>query len=741
MNRNLVFLVILAFLPFYGLAQDIQWAASVKRFSTEYSRTAYSAKQVLGKPDKLPATGESPVAWAPSSMDNPNGEFIHVTFERPMRIRQVVVGESNNPGAIAAIILFDTGGKKHSVYEHKHGAAAIKSGGGLWHTIFELTDYEVKEVKVVLNTRAVAGMNQIDCIGISQSETPYTLDIASVAQDVALPPAENLGPLVNSRADDMLPLVSPDGTTLYFARKRHPENVGEEKRDDIWFSSLQADGSWGPAQHLDAPLNNEFHNYVAWVSPDGNTLLLANDYSNPGIGQRVSVSQRTGNQWSFPQTLAVNDMYNRNEFSCYHMNTEGNVLLLAIERGDTKGDMDIYVSFKRPNNAWTKPMNIGSDVNTAGTEGSIFLAADNRTIYFASNGHSGFGGFDMFMSKRLDDTWTNWSEPLNMGVAINSIYDDFYYTIPASGDYLYFSSRQETYGGADLFRIPLPKELQPDPIALFKGKVFDKETGEPVMAEISYGGLISGDPIATTIITGSDIQLIVPGNDYEITYKTPGYLPVYDRLNIDEQYADIDYNATDPIQVYRHTIRQELIPRIQEKSHNREELIETIQSTIDSIEADELDSEAKESLVNELTLELLQEPTNNYQEIEDSIYMVPIREGQILTMDNVFFDANKSTIREASYDQLNEILAFLRDNPNIYVEVGGHTNGLPEAEFCFRLSSDRAEKVANYFIKQGIPADRISWKGYGKTQPIADNNTLAGRKKNQRVELKIIRVE
>ena len=110
-------------------------------------------------------------------------------------------------------------------------------------------------------------------------------------------------------------------------------------------------------------------------------------------------------------------------------------------------------------------------------------------------------------------------------------------------------------------------------------------------------------------------------------------------------------------------------------------------------------------------------------------------------MDNVFFDANRSTIRETSYDQLNEILTFLRDNPNIYVEVGGHTNGLPEAEFCFRLSSDRAEKVANYFITEGIAADRISWKGYGKTQPIADNDTLAGRKKNQRVELKIIRVE
>ena len=133
------------------------------------------------------------------------------------------------------------------------------------------------------------------------------------------------------------------------------------------------------------------------------------------------------------------------------MNTEGNVLLLAIERGDTEGDMDIYVSFKRSNNAWTRPMNIGPVVNTAATEGSVFLAADNRTIYFASSGHSGYGGFDMFVSKRLDDTWTNWTEPINMGSRISTKGDEFYYTVPATGDYLYFSSSSNSYGRADLF--------------------------------------------------------------------------------------------------------------------------------------------------------------------------------------------------------------------------------------------------------------------------------------------------
>lgn len=121
--------------------------------------------------------------------------------------------------------------------------------------------------------------------------------------------------------------------------------------------------------------------------------------------------------------------------------------------------------------------------------------------------------------------------------------------------------------------------------------------------------------------------------------------------------------------------------------------------------------------------------------------MVPIREGQVLTLNNVFFDANKSKIKEESFSELNEIAVFLKENPNIWVEIGGHTNGLPEDDFCNKLSNDRAESVRQYLIGQGADADRITWKGYGKTQPIADNSTLAGRTKNQRVELKIIKVE
>ena len=116
-------------------------------------------------------------------------------------------------------------------------------------------------------------------------------------------------------------------------------------------------------------------------------------------------------------------------------------------------------------------------------------------------------------------------------------------------------------------------------------------------------------------------------------------------------------------------------------------------------------------------------------------------EGQIIRINNIYFRANQSILLPESFSELDRVVDFLKDNPNIYVEIGGHTNGLPSHEFCDQLSEARAKRVYQYFIDKGIPAGHLSYKGYGKRQPIADNNTLSGRKKNQRVELKIIRVD
>lgn len=731
----------LFFLIFYSIvlnAQQVQWANEVIKFSTEYSRNAYGAKMILGSPNKLPAWGESPMAWAPATMDNPRGEFIEVGFEIPQQISQVAIGESNCPGAIKKVIAIDTKNKKYILYQNDTILPRFGSGGGMKNIVFPRTEYSVKAIRVELNTKAISGMNQLDCIGISESREFINAVIDTIPYSYNSP-AENLGPLINSRVDDMLPIISPDGNTLYFARKKHNENIGDEKRDDIWVSTLDENNNWTAAKNIGAPLNNEYHNYVAWVSADGKTLTLANDYKNPGVGQRVSISTEKENVWTFPTTLKINDMYNKNEFSCYHLNAEGNVLFLAIQRGDTYGDMDIYISFLQKNKVWTVPKNLGAIINTAATEGSVFIAADNKTLYFASNGRSGFGGFDMYMSKRLDDTWMNWSEPKNLGQQINSKYDDFYYTIPASGEYAYFSSRQNSIGGADLFKIALPKEIQPEPVALITGKIIDKESGKTMEATMEYGGLINIEPTQKFTNADGKYAMIIPDSSYSITIRKEGYFPILTNPDLQNSTMNLDYNATDPVEIIKHTLKQEVNSKLKNYSGDSIEISELIKESYRELENQ---TTIQDTLLQEITDELTEEynAQNNFREKKEDIEMIPIREGQVLTLNNVFFDANRSTLKENSKYQLLEIAVFLKSHPNIYVEIGGHTNGLPEDDFCMQLSDARAKNVAEFIIQQGVESSRVTYKGYGKSFPIADNATLEGRKKNQRVELKIIKI-
>ncbi|MCB0644810.1 MAG: OmpA family protein, partial [Phaeodactylibacter sp.] len=131
---------------------------------------------------------------------------------------------------------------------------------------------------------------------------------------------------------------------------------------------------------------------------------------------------------------------------------------------------------------------------------------------------------------------------------------------------------------------------------------------------------------------------------------------------------------------------------------------------------------------------------SGYQEIERDILLVPIKKGNVIPLNNLFFDANEATLKQASFAELERLENFLKDNPNIIVEIGGHTNGWCSHEFAKELSENRAKVVVDFLAQSGIPSSRISYHGYGKTQPIAPNNTADGRRKNQRVELKIIEI-
>ncbi len=283
--------------------------------------------------------------------------------------------------------------------------------------------------------------------------------------------AERLNDNINSTYGERQPVISSDGH-LYFTSKYHPGNIPdiskrvpyERFKDDIYVSYHQSDGQWSPAVNLGEPLNNDNHNFAIAISPNGQKLYIANvDEVNGRVKHNVSYSQRTGFEWSEPILMDIRDMYNLSSFSNYNISENEEIMLMAIKRKNTMGDRDLYVSFKKRNESWSKPHHLGKTVNTKGEEASVFLASDNKTIYFSSDGHPGYGGLDIFISHRLDDTWKNWSEPLNLGEKINSTGNEYDYTIPISGQYAYFSSDINSVNMmTDLYQIRLPEEIYLD---------------------------------------------------------------------------------------------------------------------------------------------------------------------------------------------------------------------------------------------------------------------------------------
>ena len=358
---------------------------------------------------------------------------------------------------------------------------------------------------------------------------------------------ENLGPNVNSAYSDLSPHITPDGKTLFISR--YPEN--NNGKNNIWVSSLQEDGTWSIAKNVGTPLNVQGSSTsVQSITPDGNTLLLSNIYryfdgSVSGGGCSISWRQRGG--WAFPKAQTIDKFENKNQYVNYCLSNSGRFLLMAIEKKKGYGEKDLWVSFKELENNWSKPVNLGAIVNTKGGEFSPFLAADDKTLYFASDGHKGFGDADVWMSKRLDDTWTNWSTPINLGDQINTPDFDAYFSIDAAGEYAYFASAKSGQGKSDIFRIKMPQEAKPDPVVLIYGKVYDKKTGEPIKANISYELLPSGIEVGTASTSPEDdvYKIVLPyGKNYGFMASASNYYSITENLDLNHltEYKELEVN-------------------------------------------------------------------------------------------------------------------------------------------------------------------------------------------------------
>lgn len=365
----------------------------------------------------------------------------------------------------------------------------------------------------------------------------------------------NLGDSVNTPYSEVDPLITADGKRLYYSIKKHPENTGGvNDLDEIWYSDLGEDGQWQKRVNIGPPLNNRSPNGVISISADGNMMYLRNRYLPNGAAdlqnQGISYATKAADgSWNIPLPVEIEDYHNVGRFSEFCFSADEQYFIMTLIRKDDAymGSKDIYASKRLANGTWSKPFNLGPVINSCGDESAPYLAADGKTLYFGSNGHAGYGSYDIFLSRRLDDTWTNWSVPENLGPAVNSAGWEAFFTIPASGVHAYLVEAGVLKGQTtDIVRIDMPQNLRPEPVVLMRGRVFHAETKEPLAADIRYSDLQSGDLLGQARSNPSDgsYTLVLPLKKvYDFLGEKEGFFPesqVLDLLDVEQEYAEIE---------------------------------------------------------------------------------------------------------------------------------------------------------------------------------------------------------
>lgn len=523
----------LFFVPVFLLAQDFQWASKVIAFSSEFDYKKYPgqyrANQVLGEPSTFSLNKANPCAWAPSKKNNEESDFIEVGFAIPQKVQQVVVHESFNPGSISRIIVKGEKGVEQTVYEVDSLIAL--SSARLLSVKFAPTTFKVNAVRIEMQTKYIDGFNQIDAIAIANHHEPYEIKInvnPEVEKQVVT--MKSLGGAVNSSTADLSPVIAPNGKTLYFTRQNHPENIAPIEAQDVWMSQVREDGTFEPAQNVKAPVNNSFNNSVFGITPDGQKIFLLNQYNKDGTSTPgISFTQKQIDGWAFPENIEIDSFQNHGPFGEYCISNSGKILVMAIML-DKQGTKDLHVSFRKEDGTWTEPKSLGNRLNTAASEISPFLASDEKTLYYSTSGFPTYGGSDIFVTRRLDDTWENWTQPENLGPYLNSKEFDAYYTLPAKGDYVYLVSyREGGLGESDIYRASVPKVLRPEAVALVRGTVRNQKTNEPLAASIAYYALSSGKEIGlaqSDPVTGKYEIVLPAGEKYGFSAKREQFLPV-----------------------------------------------------------------------------------------------------------------------------------------------------------------------------------------------------------------------
>jgi outer membrane protein OmpA-like peptidoglycan-associated protein len=357
---------------------------------------------------------------------------------------------------------------------------------------------------------------------------------------------------INGYQPAIVPVSDIFGRVLYFDRKLHPGNTaGTKDPDEIWTSKKLSGEGWTKPVRLSDNLNTPGSDVLFSISPSGDRALVYGKYSGlaGNKDEGFSIVGKTDGRWGEPQPLAIENFYNLSSQFYGSLSHDGKTLLMALERRDGLGKMDIYASFyNKYKKSWTEPMNLGEDINTPEMEATALIAYDNKTLYFASGGRKDhYGKMDIYMSRRLDDTWRNWSTPRNLGPGVNSVGDDSSIWPLALADSAFLVSYDTTSAREGIYMACIPDSLRPEPYRLVCGGIFHGRAGYPfrdiARIEIKNSG---GEIISEHKASNGKYAMVTPANEnITLEFSAIGYNKAI--LNLDGRNTELPVIAAHDI--------------------------------------------------------------------------------------------------------------------------------------------------------------------------------------------------
>lgn len=529
---------------------------------------------------------------------------------------------------------------------------------------------------------------------------------------------KNIGREINSEFEDYAPTLNSEETEIVFTSRRRDgnlnENVAQDNKpfEDIFMAKKVGD-KWEYAKNIGTQINTASFDSNLALSPDDKLLFI---YKPEGDGDIYFCERQPDGSWGPPEPLPgiINSTFRESSIS---ITLDENTLYFASDRPGGYGGSDIYVCTKDNRGQWSRVKNLGPKINTPYDEDGPWIDADNKTLYFSSQGGKGMGGFDIYRSTLIDAKNNEWSEPENLGYPINTPDDDVFFVGTKKGKKWYYSSlREDGLGYTDIYEITVDESPKKEEPVIAKE---EPKKEEPVKEEPK-----------------KEEPKIEPKKEEPKKEEPKKEEPkkVLQPIKYIVKVVDADTKAELDSKVRMVGLKDNVVVGSSPLSPGNYEF------TITANAAKEYRLSAEREGYAFFNLPVKVEGMGTEAKtINKTIELRKLTVGVTSVLRNIYFDFGKASFKTESYNELNKLESMMKQNPNLKVEIAGHTDSVGKDDFNKRLSQLRANAVKNFLTSKGIDSRRVKAVGYGEERPLASNDDeLEGRQLNRRVEFKVL---